>query len=70
MYVLPVQCKGCGTLFDLWYDLQEQDGKAMNQHFCWRCRKSVFDRIKTEGLEEDESDFSTFVDDGLELDLK
>jgi hypothetical protein len=49
--VLPVQCVGCGTTFDLWYDLQTGGGRADDiegitvegygdeQHLCWGCRK-------------------------------
>ena len=56
--VLPVKCVGCGTVFDLWYDLLQQEGRGLdiaevresildNEHHCWRCR----DRIK-EDMEE------------------
>lgn len=55
MYVLPVRCGLCRTVFDLWYDLQEnlkeegdggfvsqcELGKAVNQSLCWRCRKGM-----------------------------
>lgn len=52
--LLPVRCRGCGTVFDLWYDLQLeqeqgemdriQEGdfrKLVKQSFCWYCRKVV-----------------------------
>jgi len=55
MCVLPVQCKGCGAVFDLYYDLQrseEGDGeesgmsKALQQSLCWRCRRGVFEKLQ------------------------
>jgi DNA-directed RNA polymerase subunit N (RpoN/RPB10) len=49
--VLPVRCMGCGTVFDLWYDLVNKQGKELediksdlmeaNEHYCWRCRKII-----------------------------
>jgi len=60
MCVLPVQCKGCTKVFDLWYDLQQSEGrledegvgtskvlgKALSQSLCWRCRQKVVDRLQ------------------------
>ena|SRR3989344_3573652 len=47
--VLPVRCKRCSAVFDLWYDLQEQEtasdsvAKTMlaQQNFCWDCREEM-----------------------------
>jgi hypothetical protein len=47
--LLPVRCRGCSTVFDLWHDLQlEQENlesvrsgdfrRLVNQSFCWHCR--------------------------------
>ena len=58
--VLPVKCKGCGSVFDLWYDLEAQGEnlavvledrelvKFLNQSFCWRCRVAVRKGLETE----------------------
>jgi len=60
MCVLPVQCKGCSKVFDLWYDLQRGEeglgdegvgtnrvlNKALSQSLCWRCRQKVMDRLQ------------------------
>ncbi len=49
-FVLPMQCKRCGSTFDLWHDLLKQgEGKEeiyealsdMKENFCWKCRKFV-----------------------------
>lgn len=52
--VLPVRCKRCNSVFDLWYDLEEQaerSGQATvsvsrgvarafdTQSLCWVCRE-------------------------------
>tara|TARA_Y100000310_G_scaffold345322_1_gene463767 strand:+ start:1057 stop:1293 length:237 start_codon:yes stop_codon:yes gene_type:complete len=59
--VLPVQCTQCGALFDLWYDLLEHEDKKEitreiaqerlrgEEHFCWGCRKQMFELRKEEG---------------------
>lgn len=54
--VLPVKCADCGTVFDLWYDLQAQEqlrnevggdsasvlGQLLGaQNLCWNCRKKA-----------------------------
>jgi len=50
MCVLPVRCRGCGVVFDLWHELREQGTietfreqgeiqKVVNQLFCWHCRE-------------------------------
>jgi hypothetical protein len=63
MYMLPVRCKGCNSMFDLWQTLQDQESKGgalqselskrMSQSFCPRCRLAVLSE-----LEEVELDFS------------
>ncbi|MCA9485777.1 MAG: hypothetical protein KC506_02955 [Nanoarchaeota archaeon] len=55
MYMLPVRCKGCNGIFDLWQTLQEQESKGgvlqseiskrMNQSFCPRCRLAVLSEL-------------------------
>ena len=60
MCVLPMRCKRCNAVFDLWYDLQEQEKltgetaiedsgmkKLITQSFCWRCRGVVVDEMLT-----------------------
>jgi len=49
LYILPVKCKRCGAIFDLWYDLQDWDGdegigKFLRENLCWHCRKAVLHR--------------------------
>jgi hypothetical protein len=67
--VLPVECKRCGTLFDLWYDLQQselvEEGMSKTkvrdaQSFCWRCRQVVLDELEDDIIEGEDSDEFTF----------
>lgn len=50
--LLPVRCKGCSVVFDLWHDLQSEQEQGYiyrmqnegfrrlaSQSFCWHCRK-------------------------------
>ena len=46
MCVLPVKCKRCEAVFDLWYDLREaEDGnkrgltRVLRDSLCWECRR-------------------------------
>ncbi|MFH1290210.1 MAG: hypothetical protein ABIH92_02260 [Nanoarchaeota archaeon] len=59
IYMLPVRCKGCDAVFDLWSVLQEQESKGvvseehelekfMRQSLCYQCQQAV--RM---GLEDD-----------------
>jgi hypothetical protein len=56
--VLPVQCRRCSAVFDLWIDLQglEQPdlvdfrgngtiSGAMKERYCWRCRQTISEEI-------------------------
>ena len=52
-YVLPIRCKGCNTMFDLWPILQEQEqassvvladnqfSRLLKQSFCPDCKRAV-----------------------------
>jgi hypothetical protein len=52
-YMLPVRCKGCNTMFDLWPVLQEQEqasgvflsenhfSRLLKQSFCPDCKQAV-----------------------------
>lgn len=65
--VLPQQCRKCGVMFDLWYDLvesgerdgeqiQEKLGKGLAESLCWNCRRRVLDALDgelDEGIEDD-----------------
>ncbi len=66
MCVLPVKCKRCNTIFDLWYDLQEGDtsnrrglAQVLRDNLCWQCRdefvRALQGRIGFDDLESDES---------------
>ena len=58
MCVLPVQCRRCKTVFDLWYDLQQQGisgeelfsqqkiGDMRLENLCWRCRITAAEEAK------------------------
>jgi len=58
MHVLPVQCKGCGSIFDLYYDLQQSEGepdgcddgaalsKVLQQSLCHGCRGAVLTQLQ------------------------
>jgi len=60
MFMLPAQCKKCGAIFDLRYDLEDYDGDLQifskdvmeRESLCWHCRKNEL----TEESEENESD--------------
>ena len=54
MYILPVECRRCKGVFDLWYDLQGEEkwtvknftgnkalDRALKESLCWNCRKVV-----------------------------
>ena len=75
MCVLPVRCKRCNAVFDLWYDLDEQNkqeitigasgpelSKLFNQSFCWDCRKHFLNQIDNEDLENNSDSEKETVD--------
>lgn len=75
MYVLPMRCKRCNSVFDLFYDLQQQEEQlkeGMNevlqakglssQSLCWRCRDEVIGELN-------ENESYTSDEDNLELTL-
>lgn len=72
LYMLPVRCKGCNTMFDLWPILQEQEqasnlsdnhfARLLNQSFCPTCKKAVMMGLPSEqqlDLSEDTEDEET-----------
>ena len=74
MCILPIQCKMCKGVFDLWYDLQQQgiNGEEFLQsqqnmegvrieNFCWRCRGIVGEQAKLQEYQE-------YKDKGLYVD--
>lgn len=64
VFVLPMRCERCSTVFDLWYDLQEQEKanrelglkgfevRQFDQSMCWRCR-NLEASYEQEGAESD-----------------
>ena len=71
--MLPVRCERCNAVFDLWYDLQEQEEMnrempawswqvKVEQSLCWRCR--------TEKEEDSALEEESFSDDDYELALE
>ncbi|MFH1801886.1 MAG: hypothetical protein ABH864_00370 [archaeon] len=80
MYMLPVRCKGCNVMFDLWPILQEQEkasqgvlvenhfAKLLNQSFCPNCRQAVLLGMadKQEELGEVEGDEEDQLEEVLE----
>jgi uncharacterized CHY-type Zn-finger protein len=65
--VLPVQCKKCGAIFDLYYDLQELERsdllpsrrmaeRAIRESLCWHCRKDALRALNSGGEEVEEMD--------------
>jgi len=57
--ILPVRCVKCGGVFDLWYDLHEQEkqgmgglsmqpemGQLIKESHCWKCRQMAIDELK------------------------
>ena len=72
--VLPVQCKACGSSFDLWPDLlsSEEGGEGIElgglgekEHFCWRCRQTIFG--SNSGFSESVEDLDIVENNGFEL---
>ena len=68
MCVLPIQCKICRGVFDLWYDLQQQGingedllqspqsaGGMRMENLCWRCRIIAAEQAKMQQYQEYES---------------
>lgn len=66
MCVLPVQCKRCDAVFDLWYDLhlseytgRTKSGKsgalvrALRDSLCWRCRQSFLGELQGRAIAEE-----------------
>lgn len=71
--MLPMRCERCNAVFDLWYDLQQQEEinkesfalgwqVKVEQSLCWRCRN---EREEDSILEEE-----TFSEDDYELALE
>ena len=72
--VLPVQCKACGSSFDLWPDLLSSEdnkedlafnGLGEKEHFCWRCRQTIFGN--NSGFSEHIGDLEIVENHGFEL---
>ncbi len=58
--LLPVRCKQCNAVFDLWYDLQELEHEQEYQHtsdqsLCWRCREAAQEESSDWGEEAEEN---------------
>ena len=60
VYMLPVRCKGCDSVFDLWRVLQEQESKGvasrehklekfLHQSLCARCQQAIGMGLEDEG---------------------
>ncbi|MEK6818877.1 MAG: hypothetical protein AABY10_02995 [Nanoarchaeota archaeon] len=50
--VLPVKCKKCNAIFDLWYDLQEAENgskrglvRVLRDSLCWECRREFVSNL-------------------------
>lgn len=82
MYVLPIQCKMCKGVFDLWYDLQQQGfsgeelllsqqsaGGIRMENLCWKCRSLAAEQAKRLAYQEYEIYESMFKDDKYELEF-
>ena len=70
MCVLPIQCKMCKGVFDLWYDLQQQGingeeflqsqqniGGVRMENFCWRCRTLAAEQAKLQEYQKYQKNF-------------
>lgn len=81
--MLPVRCKGCNTMFDLWPILQEQEkalplgdnhfAKLLKQSFCPDCREAVLMGLADEDqtyIEETEQTPEEATDNELEVMLE
>ncbi len=78
-YIIPEQCRKCGTVFDLSYDLSEEDpyivevrgriGKKLSESLCWACKKEMVVALsQNDEQEESEEDLSedSILDDELD----
>ena len=57
-FVFPMQCKRCGSIFDLWYELIEGDerlnnpeiieklGKKAAESLCWECKQVIIKQMQ------------------------
>ena len=71
-YVLPMQCKKCGGIFDLWYEFLESEermnnpeineklGRKMAESLCWNCKKLFIKKID-EQVKEDSSELDDLI---------
>ena len=67
-FVLPNQCRKCGTTFDLWYELieskerlsseeiQENLGRKLAESLCWGCKKQVLNAMKSKKMSRSKSE--------------
>jgi DNA-directed RNA polymerase subunit N (RpoN/RPB10) len=78
IYVLPVRCKGCGTVFDLWRVLQEQESKKgvlrenqldkfLRQSLCAKCKNAVRLELNEELNEELGEELNSEITEEAEL---
>ncbi len=77
-YIIPEQCRKCGTLFDLSYDLSGEDsditearekiGKKLSEYLCWTCKEEVIKIMSVGNDEENTEDLSedSLLDDELD----
>ncbi len=66
-YVLPTQCKKCGTMFDLYYEfieaneridneeIREKLGQKLAESLCWGCKQQILNALSVK-KEENVSD--------------
>ena len=83
MCILPIQCKMCKGVFDLWYDLQQQAisgeelllspqnvGGIRMENFCWQCRRLAAERAKLLEYQKYEDIENIYEDNKFELEFE
>ncbi|MDO8509039.1 MAG: hypothetical protein Q7S27_05130 [Nanoarchaeota archaeon] len=76
-FILPEQCRKCGAVFDLWYDLsnnsilneetEEKLGKKLSESLCWNCKENI---IKNTYIQDDKGNSSSFDELFLDFDFE
>lgn len=84
-YVFPTQCKKCGTIFDLYYELLEANervdneeireklGQRLAESLCWGCKKEILDVLSLKTIKaskKQEESYDSLDELFLELELE
>ena len=81
-YIFPTQCKKCGTIFDLYYELLEANeridneeireklGQKLAESLCWGCKQQILNALSIGTSKKQEESFDSLDELFLELELE